>query len=68
MQSTGDSILARHECQNHRLHPEMRRLYVTSEEPDQGTVILSVMSPHQGPGRKLPLTYSHLMTRIISAQ
>ena len=29
---------------------------------------LSVMSPHQGPGRKLPLTYSHLMTRIISAQ
>ena len=29
---------------------------------------LSVMSPHQGPGRKLPLTYSHSMTRIISAQ
>ena len=29
---------------------------------------LSVTSPHQGPGRKLPLTYSHSMTRIISAQ
>ena len=29
---------------------------------------LSVMSPHQGHGRKLPLTSSHLMTRIISAQ
>ena len=31
MQSTGDSILARHECRNHWLHPEMQRLYVTSE-------------------------------------
>ena len=41
MQSTGDSILARHECQNHWLHPEMRRLYVTSEKPDQGTTYLS---------------------------
>ena len=41
MQSTGDSILARHECQNHRLHPEIRRLYVTSEKPDQGTTYLS---------------------------
>ena len=29
---------------------------------------LSVMSPHQGHGGKLPLTSSHLMTRIISAQ
>ena len=29
---------------------------------------LSAMSPHHGPGRKLPLTSSHLMTRIISAQ
>ena len=41
MQSTGDSILARHECQNHWLHPEMRRLYVSSEKPDQGTTHLS---------------------------
>ena len=31
MQSTGDSILARRECQNHWLHPEMQSLYVTSE-------------------------------------
>ena len=31
MQNTGDSILARHECQNHWPHLEMRRLYVTSE-------------------------------------
>ena len=31
MQSTGDSILARHECQNHWLNPEMRCLYVTYE-------------------------------------
>ena len=28
----------------------------------------SVTSQHQRPGRKLPLTSSHLMTRIISAQ
>ena len=41
MKSTGDSIMARHECQNHWLHPEMRRLYVTSEKPDQGTTYLS---------------------------
>ena len=41
MQSTGDSILARHDCQNHWLHPEMRRLHVTSEKPDQGTTYLS---------------------------
>ena len=27
---------------------------------------LSVVSPHQGRGRKMPLTSSHLMTRIIS--
>ena len=31
MQSTGDSILARHECRNHWLHPERQCLYVTSE-------------------------------------
>ena len=31
LQSTRDSILARHECRNHWLHPEMQRLYVTSE-------------------------------------
>ena len=41
MQSTEDSILARHECQNHWLHPEMRHLYVTSEKPDRGTTYLS---------------------------
>ena len=29
---------------------------------------LSVISPYQDPERKLPLTSSHLMTRIVSAQ
>ena len=28
---------------------------------------LSVMNPHQGPGRKLPLTSSHFLKRIIPA-
>ena len=40
MQSARDSILARHECRNHWLYPEMWRLYVTSEQPDQTTTNL----------------------------
>ena len=39
-QSTRDGIMAMHERRNSWLHPEMRRLYVVSEYPDQRTTYL----------------------------
>ena len=57
----------RHECQNHWLHPEMRRLYVTSEKTDQGTTYLS-WAHIKALGESCHWHNSHLMTRIVCAQ